>query len=92
MASTATVHKGRTKSGPGAYARRLLVIGYLFFLVAWPVYLVGKNAFARGFTDLQNVLSDPYTVYALELTFWIALASVAINTVFGVGISLLIVR
>jgi sulfate transport system permease protein len=71
---------------------RLLVIGYLFFLVAWPVWMVGTNAFARGFTDFQAILADPYTVYALELTLWIAVASVAINTVFGVGISLLIVR
>jgi len=56
------------------------------------VYVVARNTFARGFTDLQAILADPYTVYALELTFWIAVASVAINTVFGVGISLLIVR
>lgn len=76
----------------GAYVRRLLVISYLFFLVAWPVYLVGKNAFAHGFVDIQKVLADPYTVYALELSFWIAVASVAINTVFGVGISMLLVR
>jgi sulfate transport system permease protein len=92
VADVSTVHKRRTRRGPGAYALRLLVIVYLFFLVAWPVYLVGKNAFARGFTDLQAILADPYTIYALELTFWIAVASVAINTVFGVGISLLIVR
>jgi sulfate transport system permease protein len=77
---------------PGRYLLRLIVIAYLFFLVAWPVYLVGRNAFARGFTDLEAILSDPYTVYALELTVWIALASVLINTVFGVGISLLLVR
>jgi sulfate transport system permease protein len=87
-----TVHNGQTRRGPGTYIRRVLVITYLFFLVAWPVYMVGKNAFARGFTDLQAILADPYTVYALELTLWIAVASVAINTVFGVGISLLIVR
>ncbi len=76
----------------GRYGLHLLVIGYLFFLVAWPVWMVGKNAFARGFTDFQAILADPYTVYALELTLWIAVASVVVNTVFGVGISLLIVR
>jgi len=88
VAEPAAVRKGRA----GRYALRLLVVGYLFFLVAWPVYTVGRNAFARGFTDLHTILTDPYTVYALELTFWIAVASVAINTVFGVGISLLMVR
>jgi sulfate transport system permease protein len=54
--------------------------------------MVGRNAFARGLLDMRAILSDPYTIYALELTFWIAVASVAINTVFGVGISLLLVR
>jgi sulfate/thiosulfate transport system permease protein len=88
VADVSTVHKRH----PFAYVLRVLVIAYLFLLVAWPVYMVGRNAFARGFSDLQAVLADPYTMYALELTLWIAVASVAINTVFGVGISLLIVR
>ena len=92
MADVTTVHKGHTRRGPVTYLLRVLVVVYLFFLVAWPVYMVGKNAFARGFTDLQAILADPYTIYALELTLWIAVASVAINTVFGVGISMLIVR
>ncbi|HEY7045310.1 MAG TPA: sulfate ABC transporter permease subunit [Nocardioidaceae bacterium] len=100
MAEPSIIHKGRPRPGaaraskrsPGTYVLRVLVIAYLFFLVAWPVYLVGRNAFARGLTDLGAILSDPYTVYSLELTLWIAVASVAINTVFGVGISLLIVR
>lgn len=71
---------------------RLVVVAYLFLLVGWPVYLVGRNAFARGLADFEAVLTDPYTVHALVLTLWIAVASVLINTVFGVGISLLLVR
>ena len=92
MADLATVHTGHQRRGPATYPLRVLVVAYLFFLVAWPVYMVGRNAFARGFTDLQAILADPYTIYALELTLWIAVAAVLINTVFGVGISLLIVR
>lgn len=71
---------------------RLVVIVYLFLLVAWPLYLVGRNAFANGFDDLESILTDPDAVHALSLTVQVALASVAINTVFGVGISLLLVR
>ncbi len=71
---------------------RVLVIGYLFLLVAWPVSLVAKNAFADGLTDLRDVWNDGDVRHALWLTVWIALASVAINTVFGVGMSLLLVR
>jgi len=70
----------------------LLVLAYLFLLVAWPLYLVGRNAFANGIEDLVSILEDPDTVHALGLTVQVALASVAINTVFGVGIALLLVR
>jgi len=70
----------------------LLVIAYLFLLVAWPLYLVGRNAFADGLSDLRSILTDPDAVHALTLTLQVAAASVVINTVFGVGISLLLVR
>jgi len=87
-----TVHRGPTRRGLGTYALRLLVVVYLFLLVAWPLYLVGRNAFANGFDDLTAILTDPDAVHALNLTVQVAVASVAINTVFGVGISLLLVR
>ena len=87
-----TVHRGSTRRGLGTYALRLLVVVYLFLLVAWPLYLVGRNAFANGFDDLTAILTDPDALHALNLTVQVAVASVAINTVFGVGISLLLVR
>ncbi|GHJ47010.1 sulfate ABC transporter permease subunit CysW [Catellatospora sp. TT07R-123] len=82
----------RTRRGPIGYLIRLLVIVYLFFLVAWPVYLVAKNAFADGTDNLTGLLEDPDIVHALGLTVQVALISVVINTVFGVGISILLVR
>jgi sulfate transport system permease protein len=36
------------RKGPVAYLLRLLVIAYLFFLVAWPVSLVVTNTFDEG--------------------------------------------
>ena len=92
MAENANLVKVRRRRGPGGYALRLAVIMYLFFLVAWPLFLVGKNALADGFEDIQTILSDPDTAHALRLTVFIALIAVVINTVFGVGISLLLVR
>ncbi len=82
----------RNRRGPGAYLVRVLVIVYLFFLVAWPVYLVGKNTFADGMDNLTGILEDPDIIHALSLTVRVALIAVAINTVFGVGISILLVR
>src|SRR3546814_19698027 len=75
-----------------SYLFRLIVSAYLFLLVALPVSLVAKNTFSDGFADLQALIDDPDVVSALRLTLLVAAASVVINTVFGVGISILLVR
>ena len=74
------------------YALRLLVVVYLVLLVAWPVALVATNTFESGLDGVQAVLDDPDMRHALRLTIVAALAAVTINTVFGLGISILLVR
>jgi sulfate transport system permease protein len=74
------------------WALRALVVTYLSLLVAWPVLLVGREAFADGFAAFSNALGEPNVRHALRLSLVATVASVAINTVFGVAISLLIVR
>jgi sulfate transport system permease protein len=91
-AATRTSKRRRRRPTAGRLVLRWLVIAYLFFLVAWPVSLVAKNAFADGLTDLREVWNDPDVRHALWLTVWIAVASVVCNTVFGIGMSLLLVR
>lgn len=76
----------------GTYVRRLIVVGYLFLLIVWPVSLVVVKTFDGGLGNIQGALSDPEVVFALQLTVYVAVWAVAINTVFGVGISLLLVR
>lgn len=85
---------GRSTGTPrtGVYVRRGLVIGYLFLLVIWPVALVVQNTFADGLGTLTTALSDPAVVFALRMSIYVAVWAVVINTVFGVGISLLLVR
>jgi sulfate transport system permease protein len=80
------------KSPVVKWVLRLLVIGYLVMLVAWPTAYVVKHTFADGLTGIQDALSDPDVVHALKLTAQIAVIAVVINTVFGVGMSLLLVR
>ncbi len=77
---------------PMKYALRLVITAYLVLLVAWPVTLVAKNAFADGLDSLRHIFDDPDLTHALGLTVQVAVISVVINTVFGVGISLLLVR
>ncbi len=80
-----------TRRTPGTYIRRLLVIVYLFFLVIWPVSLVAIHTFSDG-GHLVSTMQDPAVTSALRLTVEVAFWAVLINTVFGVTISLLLVR
>jgi len=74
------------------WALRLIVIGYLSFLVIWLVALVAAKTFAGGLAPVINALRQPEVIFAFELTLSAAFWAVVINTIFGVGISLLLVR
>lgn len=89
MADTLTRSPG---AGLLRWVLRLVVVTYLFLLVAWPVSLVVTHAFDGGLDTVRGVLSDPDVQHALRLTVVVAVISVVINTVFGVGMALLLVR
>jgi sulfate transport system permease protein len=82
----------RRRRGPTTYLLRAIAITYVVLLVAWPLTYVVRNTFADGTGALTALFEDPDVVHALQLTVVVALWAVAINTVFGVGISLLMVR
>ena len=76
----------------GVLVRRGVVVAYLSLLVIWPVALVVQNTFSDGLGTLTTALTDPSVVFALRMSVYVAVWAVVINTVFGVGISLLLVR
>lgn len=80
------------RSGRTRHVLRAIVVIYLFFLVAWPLSLVVTNTFGDGTAALTELFADPDVRHALRLTVVVALIAVVINTVFGVGVSLLLVR
>ena len=80
------------RSKTTTWVLRVVVVAYLVLLVGWPVSLVVQNTFADGLTSLRHTLSEPSVVFALKLTVAVALQATLLNTVFGVGISLLLVR
>ena len=89
----------RARKGPVTYLLRTFVIGYLAVLVVWPLWEVGSRTFAplergaeAGIGPFLERLQDPTVTYAFGLTATCAFWAVLINTVFGVGISLLLVR
>jgi sulfate transport system permease protein len=71
---------------------RIVVVSYVFLLVAWPTGLVFKNAFADGVGPVIDSFKDPEIAHALQLTAIITVVSVVINLVFGLTISILLVR
>lgn len=71
---------------------RTFVALYLFLLVLWPVSMVVRNTFADGFTHLSTAFSSPAVLHALSLTAIVTFWSVLFNLLFGVGISVLLVR
>jgi sulfate/thiosulfate transport system permease protein len=79
-------------SAPTKWALRLLAVGYVFFLVAWPTGLLAYRTFEGGIGNLLDTLQDPDVQSAIALTGRVALVAVLINLVFGVTISILLVR
>ena len=77
---------------PVKWLLRLVAVGYVFFLVAWPVSYIVVETFADGLTTLTDTLSDPAVQGALLLTAEVAFWAVVINLAFGVTISMLLVR
>jgi sulfate transport system permease protein len=77
---------------PARWAVRLVALAYVFFLVGWPVITLAQRAFADGWANFSQAFADPDVTHALLVTIEISLWAVAINTVFGVGMALLLVR
>lgn len=71
---------------------RLAALAYLALLLILPVGLVFWRTFEDGFSPFWDAISSPAATHALSLTVQIALWAVVANTVFGVIVSLLIVR
>lgn len=71
---------------------RIVTIAYVVLLVAWPTWLVFQHALSKGLGEVVSVLSDPEIVHALVLTCIVTAGAVVLNLVFGLTISLLLVR
>jgi sulfate transport system permease protein len=71
---------------------RLVAVGYVLALVALPVLTVGRRTFGRGLGPVVDSLGNPDLIAAAKLGLVVTTASVLLNTLFGVGISILLVR
>lgn len=79
-------------STPVKWTVRIVALGYVFLLVGWPVITLAQRTFADGWSSFNQAFSDPDVMHALAVTVEISVYAVLINTVFGVGMALLLVR
>jgi sulfate transport system permease protein len=71
---------------------RLVTVGYVFFLVAFPTVLVFRRALEHGLGPFLDTFRGEEVQHAIALTATITVWAVVINLVFGVTISMLLVR
>jgi sulfate/thiosulfate transport system permease protein len=71
---------------------RLIALLYLFALLALPLGLIMWRTFEHGLGPVWTALTQPDAVHALKVTLEVAISAVVLNTIFGVGAALLIVR
>jgi sulfate transport system permease protein len=71
---------------------RIAVLCYVGALVGAPLVFLFQQAFRKGFGAFWSALHDPAMDQAILLTAKVALLAVPLNVVFGVGVSLWIVR
>jgi sulfate transport system permease protein len=81
------------RSGRAArYGLRTLALGYLLVLLALPFSAIVYFTFQDGAQPVIDALTDESFVAALKLTLIAVLVAVPVNTIFGVGCALALVR
>ncbi|HKG52035.1 MAG TPA: hypothetical protein VKB14_16500, partial [Actinomycetales bacterium] len=74
------------------YAVRALALAYVALLLVVPLGLVVWRTFEDGLGPFLAAISTPEAVHALVVTLQVALSALVLNTVFGVGVALLLTR
>jgi sulfate transport system permease protein len=74
------------------YLLRALAVGYVALLVMVPAAVVFWRTISQGWGAFTAAVTSPDAVHAFELTAIVAGCAVVLNTVFGVGVALLLAR
>jgi sulfate transport system permease protein len=77
---------------PATLSLRTLAIAYLALLLLAPLGLVFYRTFEHGFGVAWSWITTPAALSALWLSLLIAAIAVPLNTIFGVGCALVLVR
>ena len=74
------------------YVMRFIAVGYIAILIGLPVVLIFWRTFEHGLGPVIDALSDPSVLHAFRVTAIVTFWTVILNTIFGVGIAILLVR
>ncbi|MDQ6937144.1 MAG: sulfate ABC transporter permease subunit [Actinomycetota bacterium] len=80
-------------AGRGArWAVRLAAVAYVAALVGLPLLIMVRRTFQSGVGAFVDSITAPEAISAIELSLNVAAQAVVANTVFGVGVALLLTR
>ena len=74
------------------WSLRTLGLGYLTLLLLIPLVMIFYKTFEDGIGPPVEAITSPEGIHAFELTLLMVAVAVPLNTVFGVGCALLLVR
>ncbi len=81
-----------TPSTPAKWGLRGLAFGYLGLLLLAPVGMIFYKTFEHGIGAPVDAMTSPEAIHAIQLTLLMVAIAVPLNTIFGVGCALMLVR
>jgi len=81
-----------TPTAPAKWGLRGLAFGYLGLLLLAPVAMIFYKTFEHGLGPPIEAMTTPDALHAIQLTLLMVAVAVPLNTVFGVGCAILLVR
>lgn len=79
-------------NAPSRWGLRALGLGYLTMLLLIPLVMIFYKTFEEGIGPPWEAITSPDGLHALKLSLLMVAIAVPLNTVFGVGCALLLVR
>ena len=71
---------------------RAVALGYVFILVVVPLGVITARTVHQGGAAFWDAISSPQALAAFKLTAIVTVWAVALNTIFGVGVAILLTR
>ena len=81
-----------TVSRPARWGLRTLAFGYLGLLLLAPVAMIFYKTFEHGIAAPFEAMTSPDAIHAIWMTLLMVAIAVPLNTAFGIGCALLLVR